>query len=129
MAAGFDLDVEWDEEAVAHYMRFTDSNLTNLLAVVRGVPPESLWDVDCFELIYESDEDGPWIFRFPADLENHLARCTDIDCGKLTGQWRAVDPEFDKADPPVRLEIVTQLVRLAKLAAQRRESLFLYNAL
>jgi hypothetical protein len=105
LASGFALDVDWDEEAVAHYTRMTDSNLTDLLAIVRGVPPESLWDVDCFELIHQPDEEGPWIYRFPSDLENHLARCTEIDCGELTAQWRAVDSEFDAFDPRVRLEI------------------------
>lgn len=128
-AASFDLDVEWDQDAFVHYMRLATTNLTCLLAAARGVDPDELDDDIEFLQIYEGGEDGPWIYRFPPDLEDFLARCSDVDIGKLTGQWRAVDEEFDQADPRTRVEIVTQLVRLAKLADRNQQSLYLYNAL
>lgn len=129
LASTFDLGVDWDTDAYVDFMRLTTGNLTCLLAAARGVDPDELDDDIEFLQIHEGAEDGPWIFRFPPDLEDFLALCSDVDIGKLTGQWRAVDEDLNQVDPRTRVEIVTQLVRLAKLADRNKQSLYLYNAL
>jgi hypothetical protein len=80
--------------------------------------------IDEYPIVFQGSEEGPWVFRLPAELVDRLARLAKDEIDAAATTWWSID-EFqphgglqgaDLAD------IRTCLVRLAELAKRGRET-------
>lgn len=127
-ASMFELGAEYPLGESADYSRITTVDLGALLACVRGIDDwESERLDDEFVSIYEESDEGPWIFRFPEDLIESLAKMEESAVPVVArGWWELVADQFEADDCE---RIVKDLRRLALNAAQSDKSLFVYIAL
>jgi hypothetical protein len=75
-------------------------------------------------------DDGPWIYRCPAQLQAMLAALHDPELTAIAAQWAEI-PEFglDRIPASTVVSILDEFVRLAQAAEQGGEHVYLWNSL
>lgn len=77
-----------------------------------------------------ADDEGPWVFRLPADFVSALNQLSGPERTRVLDAWAATE-EFalDRAKPSDVAECLSIIQRLAKRAEETKQSLFLWMSL
>lgn len=118
-------DTEPDQFADrAQYKGFTSLELSMLWSIMRGTE----WDVALmkeFPHVLDEDDGERVIHRFPAAMVAELSQLTPSQIAAVSPKWAAT--EELRWSPDEAREVIEELVRLARRAAEDGRSIYLWN--
>jgi hypothetical protein len=124
----YDREPEPGDERLA-FGSFTDIELTSLWLILRG---ENLSTARCdeenksFPLVYQGDEEGPWIVQLPVDLHDRLARMDAPYIASAALLWATtIDSKWTRISWEDARDHLTLIVALAKLGKDTGKNLYL----
>jgi hypothetical protein len=107
--------------------------LWTLQQILAGQPLDDVNAAATFmanDMIAEASDDGPWVFKVPADLQGSIAALTPSALGRVAATWAATE-EFTIVGrtAPVVEEYLHDLVSLAQRARAAKKSILLWMSL
>jgi hypothetical protein len=86
--------------------------------------------IEEFLPLHEESDDGPWVYRFPADLAQLLAELDEDAVEPIAGAWAATDElALDGWDPSSTGALLRDLRAIVRAARERRKPLLLWMTL